>query len=98
MSNIASQCTKRTRTRASRSVLDRCEETCNKTQALNSRASITGLQIPLIENLASHIGTYDTLNMTDNALISLGNIPLGQSSYSPDLADVVLISSLSISL
>jgi U2 small nuclear ribonucleoprotein A' len=40
----------------------------------------TGLQIPLIENLASHIGTYDTLNMTDNALISLGNIPLGQSS------------------
>lgn len=40
----------------------------------------TGLQIPLIENLASHPGTYDTLNLTDNALISLGNIPLGEPS------------------
>ena len=35
-----------------------------------------GLQIPLIENLASHQGTYDTLNLTDNSIISLGNIPL----------------------
>lgn len=44
-----------------------------------------GLQIPLIENLASHLGTYDTLNLTDNALISLGNIPLGE----PDRKSVV---------
>jgi hypothetical protein len=35
-----------------------------------------GLQIPLIENLASHQGTYDTLNLTDNSLTILGNIPL----------------------
>lgn len=40
--------------------------------------NITGLQIPLIENLASHQGTYDTLNFTDNSLVSLGNIPLGE--------------------
>jgi hypothetical protein len=50
-----------------------------------------GLQIPLIENLASHIGTYDTLNLTDNALISLGNIPLGQSSQSFYSTDHILI-------
>ncbi|KAJ9117178.1 hypothetical protein QFC20_000321 [Naganishia adeliensis] len=37
---------------------------------------LRGLQIPLIENLASHQGTYDTLNFTDNSLVSLGNIPL----------------------
>ncbi len=35
-----------------------------------------GLQIPLIENLASHQGSYDTLNLTDNSLTVLGNIPL----------------------
>lgn len=36
----------------------------------------TGLQIPVIENLASHQGSYDTLNLTDNSLTTLGNIPL----------------------
>jgi hypothetical protein len=41
-------------------------------------SDITGLQIPLIENLASHQGTYDTINFTDNSLVSLGNIPLGE--------------------
>lgn len=40
----------------------------------------TGMQIPLIENLASHQGTYDTLNFTDNSLVSLGNIPFGESA------------------
>lgn len=30
----------------------------------------------MIENLASHQGTYDTLNLTDNSLTVLGNIPL----------------------
>ena len=38
--------------------------------------SLAGLQIPLIENLASHQGSYDTLNLTDNSLTTLGNIPL----------------------
>jgi len=37
---------------------------------------LRGLQIPLIENLASHQGTYDTLNLTDNSLTILGNLPL----------------------
>jgi len=37
---------------------------------------LRGLQIPAIENLASHQGTYDTLNLTDNSITSLGNIPL----------------------
>jgi hypothetical protein len=41
-------------------------------------SDITGLQIPLIENMASHQGTYDTINFTDNSLVSLGNIPLGE--------------------
>lgn len=30
----------------------------------------------MIENLASHQGTYDTLNLTDNSITVLGNIPL----------------------
>ena len=37
---------------------------------------MSGLQIPVIENLASHQGSYDTLNLTDNSLTTLGNIPL----------------------
>jgi U2 small nuclear ribonucleoprotein A' len=37
---------------------------------------MAGLQIPVIENLASHQGSYDTLNLTDNSLTTLGNIPL----------------------
>ncbi|KAK8843958.1 hypothetical protein IAR55_006750 [Kwoniella newhampshirensis] len=37
---------------------------------------LRGLQIPVIENLASHQGTYDTLNLTDNSITVLGNIPL----------------------
>ncbi|WVQ81121.1 hypothetical protein IAT38_003243 [Cryptococcus sp. DSM 104549] len=37
---------------------------------------LRGLQIPVIENLASHQGTYDTLNLTDNSIVVLGNIPL----------------------
>jgi U2 small nuclear ribonucleoprotein A' len=36
-----------------------------------------GLAIPVIENLASHQGSYDTLNLTDNSITVLGNIPLG---------------------
>lgn len=32
----------------------------------------------MIENLASHQGTYDTLNLTDNSITVLGNIPLGE--------------------
>ncbi|WVN88009.1 uncharacterized protein L203_103207 [Cryptococcus depauperatus CBS 7841] len=36
---------------------------------------LRGLQIPVIENLASHQGTYDTLNLTDNSITVLGNIP-----------------------
>ncbi|CAK9781466.1 L domain-like protein [Cutaneotrichosporon oleaginosum] len=36
---------------------------------------LRGLAIPVIENLASHQGTYDTLNLTDNSLTVLGNIP-----------------------
>ncbi|KAI9636795.1 uncharacterized protein MKK02DRAFT_45502 [Dioszegia hungarica] len=39
---------------------------------------LRGLQIPVIENLASHQGTYDTLNLTDNSITVLGNIPLGE--------------------
>lgn len=35
----------------------------------------TGLAIPVIENLGSHQGTYDTLNLTDNSITVLGNIP-----------------------
>ena len=30
----------------------------------------------MIENLASHQGSYDTLNLTDNSLTTLGSIPL----------------------
>lgn len=45
-----------------------------------------GLQIPAIENLASHQGTYDTLNLTDNSITALGNIPLCESGIL-DLAD-----------
>lgn len=41
-------------------------------------ADPVGLQIPVIENLASHQGTYDTLNLTDNSITVLGNIPLGE--------------------
>lgn len=37
---------------------------------------MSGLAIPVIENLASHQGTYDTLNLTDNSITVLGNIPL----------------------
>lgn len=37
---------------------------------------LRGLQIPVIENLASHQGSYDTLNLTDNSITVLGNIPL----------------------
>ena len=37
--------------------------------------TLPGLQIPVIENLASHQGTYDTLNLTDNSITVLGNIP-----------------------
>ncbi|GFZ47345.1 hypothetical protein JCM24511_05088 [Saitozyma sp. JCM 24511] len=37
---------------------------------------LRGLAIPVIENLASHQGTYDTLNLTDNSITVLGNIPL----------------------
>ena len=37
---------------------------------------MSGLQIPVIENLASHQGSYDTLNLTDKSLTTLGNIPL----------------------
>ncbi|OWZ61432.1 hypothetical protein AYX14_06405 [Cryptococcus neoformans] len=36
---------------------------------------LRGLQIPVIENLASHQGTYDTLNLNDNSITVLGNIP-----------------------
>ncbi|WWC91066.1 uncharacterized protein L201_006007 [Kwoniella dendrophila CBS 6074] len=36
---------------------------------------LRGLQIPVIENLASHQGSYDTLNLTDNSITVLGNIP-----------------------
>jgi hypothetical protein len=43
-----------------------------------SIADDVGLQIPVIENLASHQGTYDTLNLTDNSITVLGNIPLGE--------------------
>jgi len=45
---------------------------CLKERELDFR----GLQIPAIENLASHQGSYDTLNITDNSLTVLGNIPL----------------------
>jgi U2 small nuclear ribonucleoprotein A' len=41
-----------------------------------ARELMPGLQIPVIENLASHQGSYDTLNLTDNSLTTLGNIPL----------------------
>jgi hypothetical protein len=37
---------------------------------------VLGLAIPVIENLASHQGSYDTLNLTDNSITVLGNIPL----------------------
>ncbi|EIW66092.1 U2 small nuclear ribonucleoprotein A' [Tremella mesenterica] len=37
---------------------------------------LRGLAIPVIENLASHQGTYDVLNLTDNSITVLGNIPL----------------------
>ncbi|WOO84984.1 U2 small nuclear ribonucleoprotein A' [Vanrija pseudolonga] len=37
---------------------------------------LRGLAIPVIENLASHQGTYDTLNLTDNSITALSNIPL----------------------
>lgn len=37
---------------------------------------LRGLAIPVIENLASHQGTYDTLNLTDNSITVFGNIPL----------------------
>ncbi|ADV23154.1 U2 small nuclear ribonucleoprotein A' [Cryptococcus gattii Ru294] len=36
---------------------------------------LRGLQIPVIENLASHQGTYDTLNLNENSITVLGNIP-----------------------
>lgn len=42
---------------------------------------LRGLQIPLIENLASHLGGYDALNLTDNSIIVLGNIPLCKHFY-----------------
>ena len=45
------------------------------------RADWEGLAIPVIENLASHQGTYDTLNLTDNSITVLGNIPLGEFYY-----------------
>ena len=35
--------------------------------------------MPVIENLASHQGTYDTLNLSDNSITVLGNIPEGMS-------------------
>lgn len=38
-------------------------------------ANAPGLAIPVIENLGSHQGTYDTLNLTDNSITVLGNIP-----------------------
>ncbi|WVQ73792.1 hypothetical protein IAR50_003372 [Cryptococcus sp. DSM 104548] len=36
---------------------------------------LRGLQIPVIENLASHQGSYDTLNLSENSITVLGNIP-----------------------
>ncbi|ORY33133.1 leucine-rich repeat-domain-containing protein [Naematelia encephala] len=36
---------------------------------------LRGLQIPVIENLAAHQGGYDTLNLNDNSLTVLSNIP-----------------------
>ncbi|WRT69212.1 uncharacterized protein IL334_006196 [Kwoniella shivajii] len=44
---------------------------------------LRGLQIPVIENLASHQGSYDTLNLTDNSITVLGNIP-----HSPRLTSI----------
>ena len=53
---------------------------------VNELTDWEGLQIPAIENLASHQGTYDTLNLTDNSITALGNIPLCESGVL-DLAD-----------
>ncbi|OCF35683.1 U2 small nuclear ribonucleoprotein A' [Kwoniella heveanensis BCC8398] len=58
---------------------------------------LRGLQIPVIENLASHQGTYDTLNLTDNSITVLGNIPLSPRLTSIHLAQNQ-ISSISPSL
>ena len=49
---------------------------CSKEAGRRQLTIWTGLQIPAIENLASHQGTYDTLNLTDNSITALGNIPL----------------------
>lgn len=43
--------------------------------ATKRTANVSGLAIPVIENLGSHQGTYDTLNLTDNSITVLGNIP-----------------------
>ncbi|ORX39167.1 leucine-rich repeat-domain-containing protein [Kockovaella imperatae] len=56
---------------------DVVSKTPSHLNALKERElDLRGLQIPVIENLASHQGTYDTLNLTDNSLTVLGNIPL----------------------
>lgn len=56
------------------------------------RLTLLGLAIPVIENLASHQGTYDVLNVTDNSITVLGNIPLGAFG----LCDPVLMSSTAV--
>ncbi|KAK4685701.1 U2 small nuclear ribonucleoprotein A', partial [Tremellales sp. Uapishka_1] len=58
---------------------------------------LRGLQIPVIENLASHQGSYDTLNLTDNSITVLGNIPLSPRLQAIHLAQNN-ISSISPSL
>lgn len=58
---------------------------------------LRGLQMPAIENLASHQGTYDTLNLTDNSITALGNIPLSPRIQSLHVAQNQ-ISSISPSL
>jgi len=47
---------------------------------------LRGLQIPTIENLASHQGSYDTLNLTENSITVLGNIPLSPRLQSIQIA------------
>jgi len=47
---------------------------------------LRGLQIPTIENLASHQGSYDTLNLTDNSITVLANIPLSPRLQSIHIA------------
>jgi hypothetical protein len=54
------------------------EQPCSRFISKQYPTLMLGLQIPAIENLASHQGTYDTLNLTDNSITSLGNIPLCQ--------------------